>query len=230
MTDCDSDGEEDAGPWTIGYRSCSSEFEDDLDDDDDDEHGRTKLTSRSLARDFDLIRELDLSLREDKVVFKETPFTLAQARKRDRSTPPISSSKERGATAKRGESLPRGSLAAVRAKEAEKKQSSKESGAVGEPWRTTRKQNTIPWWKKKQTIWRNSNGDPIFPSNEDVEDQTAPPKTAKRSILEIADDITEKKGTKKKKKAASKPKGTTDQEPIMFRKIREDSLIQLQLN
>lgn len=222
MTDCDSGGEEDGGPWVIGYRSDSSDLDEDIDVEEDDELGHPKVMSRSLGRDFALVRDLDLSLRDDKAVFRQTPFTLAQSAKRDNLTLASTSIKKRERSS-RPASPPRGSLAAVRAREADKKKSSKESGGGSEAWRNpNKKPNTVPWWRKKRTVWRNSNGQPISPSHDDEEDQAPVPKLQKRSILDITDEAAEKK-VAKKRKVASTQKGKTDADTIVFQRIPKNA-------
>ena len=48
------------------------------DEDQDDEHGLHSRPFYSLSRDAQLACELDLSTREDRAVYKQTPFTIAK--------------------------------------------------------------------------------------------------------------------------------------------------------
>ncbi|EIW66427.1 hypothetical protein M231_02337 [Tremella mesenterica] len=156
-------------PWSSSFRSPSPTS-------DDDNIGDVPLYSHTLSRDAQLAADLNLNSREDRAIFKETPFTLASSRGK-KSLPPSSH--------------PDGCLAGVRAREEEKKKA-RGKNIEDEPWRAARSNDPSSWWKRKNSVWTDAHGNPV------ASEKGAPTKKQK-TVLERVDEVIEKKPRGKKK-------------------------------
>ena len=193
-------------PWSRSILSASPSSSSETDDDAPTDN--RSLPYNSLSRNADLARELDLGTRDDRAVFKQTPFTLAKMR----------GGKTNGST-RANESKTKGNIVpatSVNHKGKTEQVVEKQKAGPAEE----REPSYKPKWQKN-TGWYNAHNKPI---------PLGPP--PKRSILSSLDEEDRTYQSKalgtKSKKAAKKPgekgkKGTKadEEERPVFKRIRE---------